>query len=46
MIRELDELPLKFSEVLWNAVIDRVTVNNDVSLVFTFRNGSETELDS
>ena len=41
---ELDLLQISFSEALWNTVIDHVTVYADDRLVFSFKNGMETEV--
>ncbi len=38
---ELDLLEINFSETLWNAAVDHVTVYADERLVFRFKNGSE-----
>ena len=35
-------LPLSFSDALWHATIDHVTVHTNGQLVFCFKNGSET----
>lgn len=44
-IRIMPDLPITFSEKLWYAIIDHVTVYEDERLVFTFKNGKEiTEL--
>lgn len=40
-LSELDLLQLTFSESLWNATIDHVTVYADERLVFRFKNGYE-----
>ncbi len=42
-VLELDELPIKFDEKLWNSAIDSVTVYTDERLVFKFKNGTEIE---
>ena len=42
-IPELDDLPIKFDEKLWNSVIDMVTVYEDERLMFKFKNGAEIE---
>jgi len=42
-VLELDELPIKFDEKLWNSVVDTVIVSEDESLVFKFKNGTEIE---
>ena len=42
-ISELDDLPIKFDEKLWNSVIDMVTIYEDERLVFKFKNGAEVE---
>ena len=34
-----DEFQTEFDEVLWNGIIDHVTVNADETLDFTFING-------
>ena len=38
---ELDQLEITFSESLWNATVDHVTVHADERLVFRFKNGAE-----
>lgn len=43
-LEELDLLQITFSEALWNTVIDHVTVYADDRLVFSFKNGMETEV--
>ena len=40
-IQELDALPIKFSEKLWNGTIDKVIVDRNENLTFVFKNGSE-----
>ena len=40
-IQNLLGLPVEFSDSLWNAMIDKVTVYADGRAVFTFKNGSE-----
>lgn len=40
-IQTAPDLPIEFSETLWNALIDHITVYEDESLVFTFKNGTE-----
>jgi hypothetical protein len=40
-LEELDLLEINFSETLWNAAVDHVTVYADERLVFRFKNGSE-----
>ncbi len=42
-VLELNELPIKFDEKLWNSVVDTVTVYEDERLVFKFKNGAEIE---
>ena len=42
-IAELSTIPMEFSERLWNAVIDHVTVYEDERLVFTFKYGGDIE---
>ncbi len=36
-----DSLPVQYSDRLWLNLIDRVTVYEDGSLVFRFKNGAE-----
>lgn len=40
-IKALPGLPMEFSDSLWNAMIDKVTVHADGRAVFTFKNGRE-----
>ena len=40
-LRELEELPIVFDEMLWNELVDHVTVYADERLVFRFKDGSE-----
>ena len=40
-LEEVDLLQIRFSDVLWNTVVDHVTVCADKQLVFYFKNGSE-----
>lgn len=40
-LRELDILNIKWSLTLWHTTVDKVTVNTDGSIVFSFKNGSE-----
>ena len=40
-LREVDLLGIRFSDELWNTVIDRVTVYSDERLVFRFKIGTE-----
>jgi len=43
-ISDIEKRPLiitEFDENLWLAVIDRVTVGRDDTMVFSFRNGAE-----
>lgn len=40
-LQELDLLQVQFSEALWNATVERVTVYADERLVFRFKNGAE-----
>ena len=40
-LRELDILDIKFTPTLWHTTVDKVTVNADGSVVFSFKNGSE-----
>ena len=40
-LQELDLLRVQFSEALWNATVERVTVYADERLVFRFKNGAE-----
>ncbi len=42
-ISEMDNLPIEFSEKLWNSVIDTVTIFEDERVVFKFKNGIEIE---
>ena len=41
-LEEVDLLNITFSEALWNAAVDHVTVYTDGQLVFYFMNGSST----
>lgn len=43
-LQELDLLQVQFSDALWNATVERVTVYADERLVFRFRNGAELEV--
>ena len=38
-IKELESLPIEFSERLWHNMVDHVKVYEDDRLVFVFRNG-------
>lgn len=38
-IQKLDDLPIKYSDRLWYALLDHVTVSRDETLTFTFKNG-------
>jgi len=40
-IKAMPELPMEFSEHLWNAMVDHVTVYHDGRVVFSFKNGGE-----
>ena len=40
-IQTAPDLPIEFSETLWNSLIDHITVYENESLVFTFKNGTE-----
>ncbi len=40
-IKALPSQPMEFSDSLWNAMIDKVTVHSDGRAVFTFKNGGE-----
>ena len=40
-LSELDLLQITFSEALWNATVEHVTVYADEKLVFQFKNGAE-----
>ena len=40
-IKALPSQPMEFSDSLWNAMIDKVTVHSDDRAVFTFKNGGE-----
>lgn len=42
-LEELDVLQIQFSEALWNATVERVTVYADGRMVFRFQNGVEVE---
>ena len=44
VLRELDILNIKWSPTLWHTTVDKVTVNADGSVVFSFKNGSEVEV--
>jgi hypothetical protein len=39
-LEELDLLEINFSETLWNAAVDHVTVYADERLEFCFKNGT------
>ena len=43
-LKELDILNLKFTPTLWHTTVNKVTVNADESMVFSFKNGSEVEI--
>lgn len=43
-LRELDILNLKFTPTLWHITVDKVIVNSDGSIMFSFKNGSEVEI--
>ena len=43
-ISKPDILPLSFSDALWHATVDHVTVHMDGQLVFHFKNGAEQEV--
>lgn len=43
-LKELDILDIKFTPTLWHTTVDKVTVNADESVVFSFKNGSEVEV--
>ncbi len=40
-LTEQKELPINFSEELWIATVDHVTVHADERVVFTFKSGAE-----
>ena len=40
-LTELEAPSIEFDEKLWHSVVDRVTVYNDDSLVFSQKDGSE-----
>ena len=40
-LQELDLLQVQFSDALWKATVERVTVYTDDRLVFQFRNAAE-----
>lgn len=40
-IERLGDLPIAFSDRLWMALIDKVIVNADETLVFVFKNGQK-----
>ena len=40
-LEEVDLLQIQFSDVLWNTVVDHVTVSADGQLVFYFKNGTD-----
>ena len=42
-IMELQTLPLEFSESVWNAVIDHITVYADERIAFSFKSGTTIE---
>lgn len=43
-LEEVDLLNISFSEALWNAAVDHVTVYPENQLVFHFRNGSDISI--
>jgi len=43
-LKELDVLNIKWSPTLWHTTVDKVTVNADGSIMFSFKNGSEIEV--
>ena len=43
-IEEVDLLQIQFSDVLWNTVVDHVTVCADKQLVFHFKNGADISI--
>lgn len=43
-LEELDLLDITFTEALWNAAVDHVTVHRDGRLVFHFKNGTEIQV--
>ena len=42
-IMELQTLPIEFSESVWNAVIDHITVYADERIAFSFKSGTTIE---
>jgi site-specific DNA recombinase len=40
-LAELDELPIEFTEILWMATVDIVTVYSDDRMVYRFKDGRE-----
>ena len=40
-MNELDILDIKFTPTLWHTTVDKLVVNSDGSVVFSFKNGSE-----
>ena len=40
-LKELDILNLKITPTLWHTTVDKVVVNTDRNVVFSFKNGSE-----
>ena len=43
-LKELDILNLKITPTLWHTTVDKVVVNTDGSVVFSFKNGIEVEV--
>lgn len=40
-IHEQEQMPIEFTDDLWLATVDHMTVNADETVVFTFKNGTE-----
>ena len=45
-LAELDELPIEFTETLWMATVDIVTVYSDGRMVYRFKDGSEIAVEA
>jgi len=43
-IRDMKDLPIEFSDRLWNALVDRMTVYADGKVRFLFKNGATVTL--
>lgn len=44
MLEQDNGLLTKFEDGLWNATVETVTVQDDGSMVFRWRNGAETQV--